>query len=42
MASLPNGVKLPEPTAPYFNPRPIDRGGIRALLDDAYYGHRPH
>jgi maleylacetate reductase len=29
-------------TAPYFNPRPIDRGAIRALLDDAYYGRRPH
>jgi maleylacetate reductase len=28
--------------APYFNPRPIDRGSIRALLDDAYYGRRPH
>jgi maleylacetate reductase len=28
-------------TAPYFNPRPIDPGGIRALLDDAYFGRRP-
>jgi alcohol dehydrogenase class IV len=29
-------------TAPYFNPRPIDRAAIRALLDDAYHGRRPH
>ena len=28
-------------TAPYFNPRPIDRQGIRALLDDAFSGRRP-
>ncbi len=26
---------------PYWNPRPIDRGGIRALLDDAWHGRRP-
>jgi maleylacetate reductase len=26
---------------PYFNPRPITREGIRALLDDAYHGRRP-
>jgi alcohol dehydrogenase class IV len=28
-------------TSPYFNPRPIDRASIRALLDDAYFGRRP-
>jgi maleylacetate reductase len=27
--------------APYFNPRPVDRGGVRALLDDAFHGRRP-
>ena len=27
--------------SPYWNPRPIDRIGIRALLDDAFYGRRP-
>jgi|SRR5579871_4421991 len=27
--------------APYWNPRPVDRGSIRALLDDAFYGRRP-
>jgi maleylacetate reductase len=27
--------------APYWNPRPIERSGIRALLDDAFYGRRP-
>jgi len=26
---------------PYYNPRPIDRDGIRALLDDAWHGRRP-
>jgi maleylacetate reductase len=26
---------------PYFNPRPITREGIRALLEDAYTGRRP-
>ncbi len=26
---------------PYFNPRPITREGIRALLDDAFTGRRP-
>jgi len=26
---------------PYWNPRPIERDGIRALLDDAWYGRRP-
>jgi len=26
---------------PYSNPRPIDRGSIRALLQDAWSGHRP-
>ncbi|KAB2855452.1 MAG: maleylacetate reductase, partial [Bauldia sp.] len=25
----------------YWNPRPIDRAGIRALLDDAWHGRRP-
>jgi alcohol dehydrogenase class IV len=28
-------------TAPYINPRPIDRQGIRALLDNAFFGRRP-
>jgi len=28
-------------TAPYFNPRPIDRQPIRALLDNAFSGRRP-
>jgi maleylacetate reductase len=28
-------------TAPYFNPRPIDRHGIRVLLDNAFFGRRP-
>jgi maleylacetate reductase len=28
-------------TAPYFNPRPIDRQAIRALLDNAFSGSRP-
>jgi maleylacetate reductase len=28
-------------TAPYWNPRPIDRPGIRQLLDDAFFGRRP-
>jgi maleylacetate reductase len=27
--------------APYWNPRPIERGAIRKLLDDAYSGRRP-
>jgi len=26
---------------PYYNPRPISRAAIRALLDDAFYGRRP-
>ena len=26
---------------PYWNPRPIDRDAIAALLDDAYHGRRP-
>ncbi len=26
---------------PYWNPRPIDRAGIRALLDDAFHGRPP-
>jgi maleylacetate reductase len=28
-------------SAPYWNPRPVDRAAIRALLDDAYHGRRP-
>ena len=28
-------------TAPYWNPRPIERAAIRKLLDDAYFGRRP-
>jgi maleylacetate reductase len=27
--------------SPYWNPRPIDQAGIRALLDDAFHGRRP-
>lgn len=27
--------------SPYWNPRPIDRAGIRTLLDDAFHGRRP-
>jgi len=27
--------------SPYWNPRPIERDGIRKLLDDAYFGRRP-
>ena len=26
---------------PYWNPRPIERDAIRALLDDAYFGRQP-
>lgn len=26
---------------PYYNPRPVTREGIRALLDDAFHGRRP-
>ena len=26
---------------PYWNPRPIEREGIRQLLADAWYGRRP-
>jgi maleylacetate reductase len=26
---------------PYFNPRPVERSGIRALLDAAFHGRRP-
>jgi alcohol dehydrogenase class IV len=26
---------------PYWNPRPIERGAIRALVDDAFFGRRP-
>lgn len=28
-------------SAPYWNPRPVERDAIRALLDDAYHGRRP-
>ncbi|MBV8591551.1 MAG: maleylacetate reductase [Acetobacteraceae bacterium] len=28
--------------SPYWNPRPIERDGIRALLDDAWHGRRPN
>ncbi len=27
--------------SPYYNPRPVNRDGVRALLDDAYHGRRP-
>jgi alcohol dehydrogenase class IV len=26
---------------PYWNPRPIERGPLRELLDNAYHGRRP-
>ena len=26
---------------PYYNPRPVTREGVRALLDDAFFGRRP-
>jgi len=26
---------------PYYNPRPVTREGVRALLDDAFHGRRP-
>ena len=26
---------------PYWNPRPIEREAIRALLDDAFFGRPP-
>ena len=26
---------------PYFNPRPVERAGVRALLDAAFHGRRP-
>ncbi|MDQ3260878.1 MAG: maleylacetate reductase, partial [Pseudomonadota bacterium] len=26
---------------PYYNPRPIELGPIRKLLDDAFFGRRP-
>jgi alcohol dehydrogenase class IV len=26
---------------PYWNPRPIERAGLRELLDNAYHGRRP-
>ncbi len=28
-------------SAPYWNPRAVDRDAIRALLDDAWHGRRP-
>lgn len=27
--------------SPYWNPRPVDRDALRALLDDAFHGRRP-
>ncbi len=27
--------------APYYNPQPVDRDGVRRLLDDAFHGRRP-
>jgi maleylacetate reductase len=27
--------------SPYWNPRPLERAGIQALLDDAFHGRRP-
>jgi alcohol dehydrogenase class IV len=27
--------------SPYYNPRPIEKAAIRALLEDAFYGRRP-
>lgn len=29
-------------THPYWNPEPIERNAIRALLQNALYGHQPH
>ncbi len=26
---------------PYWNPRPIEKEAVRALLEDAFYGRRP-
>ena len=26
---------------PYYNPAPVTREGVRALLDDAFHGRRP-
>jgi hypothetical protein len=26
---------------PYWNPRPVERAAIRALLDEAFHGRRP-
>ena len=28
-------------SSPYWNPRTVDRAGVRQLLDDAYHGRRP-
>ena len=28
-------------TNPYYNPRPVTKDGIRALLEDAFQGRRP-
>lgn len=28
--------------SPYWNPRAVDRAGVRRLLDDAYHGRRPY
>ena len=27
--------------SPYYNPQPVDREGVRSLLDDAFHGRRP-
>jgi maleylacetate reductase len=27
--------------SPYYNPQPVDRDGVRALLDNAFHGRRP-
>jgi maleylacetate reductase len=27
--------------SPYYNPQPVDREGVRALLDNAFHGRRP-
>jgi len=27
--------------SPYYNPRPVERGALRELLDDAYFGREP-
>jgi alcohol dehydrogenase class IV len=39
--NLNEGITLIMEKAPKDNPRPVDEAGIRAILEDAYTGHRP-